>query len=102
MCHNSQYLSQLSVDAATTSLLFLRNMWSNSMWDAQDLRQLSIDAVQPYMLPWDVRKLLKCLNSLLAPKPACYGYHEPSLFCSNRAIVPPLPEGPPPHTHLIK
>ncbi|DBA87804.1 TPA: hypothetical protein ACH3X1_004801 [Trebouxia sp. C0004] len=59
---------------------------------SQDLSQLSRDAVRPYMLPWDVRKLLKCLNGLLSPKPACYGYQEPSQFCTARGVVHPLPE----------
>ncbi len=55
----------------------------------QDLSQLSGDAVRPYMLLWDVRKLLKCLDGLLSPKPACYGYHEPSLFCTARGLYIP-------------
>lgn len=60
--------------------------------DFQDLSQLSRDAVRPYVLPWDVSKLLKCLNGLLSPKPACFGYHEPSLFCTTWGVVHPLPE----------
>ena len=58
----------------------------------QGLKQLSIDAVQPYMLPWDARKLLRCLNGLLAPQQASFGHFEPSLFCPSRAPTP-LPEG---------
>ena len=101
-----QDLSHLSIDAATACLLspkrtrvrlaLIRHL-NKCVGFMQDLSQLSRDAVRPYVLPWDVSKLLKCLNGLLSPKPACFGYHEPSLFCTTWGVVHPLPEGQPAH-----
>ena len=59
---------------------------------SQDLADLSIDAVQGYMLPWDVRRLAAALSTVLSPEQSSYGSFEPSLFCTFR-FAQLLPNG---------
>lgn len=54
----------------------------------QDLADLSIDAVQGYMLPWDVRRLVAALSNVLSPEQSSYGCFEPSLFCAAKFVLP--------------
>lgn len=58
----------------------------------QDLADLSIHAVQGYMLPWDVRRLVAALSNLLSPEQSSYGCFEPSLFYTAR-FNQPLTDG---------
>lgn len=58
----------------------------------QDLADLSIHAVQGYMLPWDVRRLVAALSNVLSPEQSSYGCFEPSLFYTAR-FNPPLTDG---------
>ncbi len=58
----------------------------------QDVADLSIDAVQGYMLPWDVRRLAAALSNVLSPEQSSYGSFEPSLFCTAR-FIQLLPNG---------
>ena len=58
----------------------------------QDLDNLSIDAVQGYMLPWDMRRLAAALSNVLSPEQSSYGSFEPSLFCTAR-FIPPFTNG---------
>ena len=60
----------------------------------QDVADLSVNAVQGYMLPWDLRRLVAALCNLLAPEQRSYGLLEPSLFPTARGIfAKPLPDG---------
>lgn len=54
----------------------------------QDIADLSINTVQGYMLPWDVRRLVAALCNLLAPEQRSYGFQEPSLFGTARCTKP--------------
>ncbi len=58
----------------------------------QDLADLSIDAVQGYMLPWDARRLAAAFSNVLSPEQSSYGSFEPSLFCTFR-FAQLLPSG---------
>ena len=54
----------------------------------QDLELLSMDTVQCFMLPWDVRRLLAALRNLLCSDAVPFGTLEPSLLCTINARTP--------------